>query len=192
MRVEMSRDLKRGANTSTKDAWLQTGYSILADEGFKALKIDNLTARLGVTKGSFYWHFTDMAAYKAALVANWAQWRDDDHQLFNDLADLEPRERLVKLMSVLVSPRYWMLERAMREWARSDPQAAASVGEADRRTSLAVRQAFLDHGFDAKTAEQRSNWTFALGIGALHLSKSKRSHVPAGEREDLVDFMLRP
>ncbi|GAB3016158.1 TetR/AcrR family transcriptional regulator [Mycobacterium bourgelatii] len=188
----MPKEPKRSGSTSTKEAWLQTGYAILADEGFKALKIDNLTSRLGVTKGSFYWHFTDMAAYKEALVANWAQWRDEDHKQFNELAELEPRERLIEMMATLVSPRYWMLERAMREWARSDPQAAASVGQADRRTRLAVRQAFLDHGFDPKTAEQRATWTFALGIGALHLSKSKRAHVPATEREDLVDFMLRP
>ncbi|SON61739.1 hypothetical protein MSIMFI_03257 [Mycobacterium simulans] len=188
----MPKEQKRTSTATTKDAWLRVGYAILADEGFKALKIDNLTAQLGVTKGSFYWHFTDMAAYKAALVANWAQWRDDDHQQLKDLAALEPRARLIEMMSFLVSPRFWMLERAMREWARSNPQAAASVGSSDRRTRLAVRQAFLDHGFDAQTAEQRANWTFAFGIGALHLSKSIRSHVAVADREDLVEFMLRP
>jgi AcrR family transcriptional regulator len=40
---------------------VQAGYTILAEEGVKALKIDGLCRRLGVTKGSFYWHFTDIA-----------------------------------------------------------------------------------------------------------------------------------
>jgi AcrR family transcriptional regulator len=50
------------------DDWVQAGFAILAEEGIKALKIDRLCRRLGVTKGSFYWHFTAIAGYRAALV----------------------------------------------------------------------------------------------------------------------------
>jgi AcrR family transcriptional regulator len=38
----------------TMDDWIRTGYAIRAEEGIKALKIDRLCSRLGVTKGSFY------------------------------------------------------------------------------------------------------------------------------------------
>jgi AcrR family transcriptional regulator len=44
----------------TMDDWIRTGYAILAEEGIKALKIDRLCSRLGVTKGRFYWQFTDI------------------------------------------------------------------------------------------------------------------------------------
>ena len=77
----MARPERRGAGRSTPDEWLQAGFALLAEDGFTALKIDTLSTRLGMTKGSFYWHFADMAAYKAALVSAWAQWRDDDHRL---------------------------------------------------------------------------------------------------------------
>ena len=43
------------------DDWLQAGYTLIAEDGLQALKIDRLCAGLGVTKGSFYWHFPDMA-----------------------------------------------------------------------------------------------------------------------------------
>ncbi|MEH3140668.1 MAG: TetR/AcrR family transcriptional regulator [Mycobacterium kyogaense] len=182
----------RGTGRNTSDEWLQAGFALLAEDGFTALKIDNLSARLGITKGSFYWHFTDMAAYKAALVSAWAQWRDDDHRRFSELGALPPRERLIKMTAFLVSPRQWMLERAMREWGRSDPAAARSVRAADRRAHAAVRQAFLDIGFDRKTAEERSQWLFAIGVGALHLSNAKSPRFPLKRRQELVDFMLRP
>jgi AcrR family transcriptional regulator len=52
----------------TVDDWVQAGFAILAEEGIKAMKIDRLCRRLDVTKGSFYWHFTDIAGYRAALV----------------------------------------------------------------------------------------------------------------------------
>ena len=58
----------------------------------------------------------------------------------------------------------------MREWARTDDAVAASVRAADHRVLAAVRQAFLDYGFDAEEADLRANATFAAGIGFLHLA----------------------
>ncbi len=188
----MAGSERRGASRSSADEWLQTGFEILAEDGFTSLKIDTLSARLGMTKGSFYWHFTDMAAYKAALVSAWAQWRDDDHRHFGELAALPARERLIKMTAFLVSPRQWMLERAMREWARTDRAAARSVRAADRRARAAVRQAFIDSGLSEDISEQRSQWLFAIGIGALHLSSSKSPQIPPAQRQELVDFLLRP
>ena len=136
--------------------------------------------RLGVTKGSFYWHFSGMKAYREALIATWAAVRDEDRGYFDDLAAEPPRQRLSRMMTALVGPRHWMLERAMREWARSESGVAAAVRASDQRVVAAVRQAFLDEGFDADQADMRANATFAAGIGFLHLSGSQAQ--PAGRR----------
>jgi AcrR family transcriptional regulator len=68
------------------DDWIQAGFAILVEEGIKALKIDRLCRRLEVTKGSFYWHFTDIAGYRAVLVQAWGELRDDDRRHFGELA----------------------------------------------------------------------------------------------------------
>src|SRR5262245_23041898 len=141
------------------DDWIRAGFAILAEEGVKALKIDRLCARLGVTKGSFYWHFDGMPGYRAALVSAWGDLRDEDRGTFDDMGKLEPRERLSRMMASLVSPRHWTLERAMREWARTDEAVAASVRAADRRVVHAVRRAFLDYGFDEDEADMRAHAT---------------------------------
>ncbi len=172
--------------------WIKAGYAILAEEGIKALKIDRLCESLGVTKGSFYWHFTDMAGYRAALVQSWAELRDDDRQQFEQMSDLPPRERLSRMMSSLVSPRHWVLERAMREWARSDKTVAASVNASDGRVLRAVRQAFADYGFGLEEADLRANATFAAGIGFLHLGGPKPRARDANRRERFLDLMLGP
>ncbi|WP_280500357.1 TetR/AcrR family transcriptional regulator [Nocardia farcinica] len=183
----------RGAVQLTVDDWLQAGYTVLAEQGFRALKVDELCRRLGVTKGSFYHHFQDITSFKNALVDSWGDWSDAEHRRMDALAEQPPRERLVAMMGLLVSPRHWTLERAMREWARSDPRAAASVRASDRHARRAVRRAFAEHGFDPETAARRAEWTFAIGIGALHLASSPRGGRPsAAERAELVDFLLRP
>ncbi|AQT79923.1 TetR family transcriptional regulator [Mycolicibacterium litorale] len=184
--------LGRNTGHTTADEWLQAGFALLAEEGFTALRVDKLSARLGITKGSFYWHFADLAAFKGAMISAWAQWRDDDHRRFKALEELPPRERLMKMTSFLIAPRQWMLERAMREWARSDPAATRSVNAADRRTRAALRQAFRDLGFDDNIAEQRSQWLFAMSIGAVHLTNVKTPRYSRARREELIDFMLRP
>jgi len=181
---------RAGSNRLSVDDWIQTGYAIVADAGIEALKIDRLCSRLGVTKGSFYWHFKDMAGYRAALVESWAELRDRDRSHFGELGHLTPRERLAQMMASLLGERQWALERAMREWARTDPAVAESVRAADRRVLAAVRQAFLDAGFDGDDAEMRANATFAAGIGFLHFSDGPPSARLTEQRVRFLDLML--
>jgi AcrR family transcriptional regulator len=135
------------------DDWVQEGFRVLAEDGVKALTLGRLCSRLAVTKGSFYWHFSDMKAYREALIDTWAAVRDEDRGSFDDLA--------------------------------SEPPAS------DQRVVAAVRQAFLDDGFDPEQADMRANATFAAGIGFLHLSGSRPSPVAAGRREEFLEVMLR-
>ncbi|RDH79832.1 TetR/AcrR family transcriptional regulator [Mycolicibacterium moriokaense] len=183
---------RAGAATSrlTVDDWVQAGFEILAEEGITALKIDRLCTRLAVTKGSFYWHFTDIRGYRSTLIEAWGELRDEDRRHFADLAQMPPRERLSQMMSSLLAARHWTLERAMREWARTDDAVAASVRAADQRVLDAVRQAFVDHGFDDDDADLRANATFAAGIGFLHLSGQTPNAKGARHRERFLDLML--
>lgn len=173
------------------ESWIEAGYAILAEEGIKALKLDRLCERVGATKGSFYWHFADMAGYRSALVEAWGELRDEDRRFFAEAGDMPPRDRLSQMMTSLVTARHWTLERAMREWARTDTAVAASVRSSDQRVVDAVRQAFLDYGFDAEEADLRANATFAAGIGFLHLSGRQPSARAADQRERFLDIMLR-
>jgi AcrR family transcriptional regulator len=187
----MPRTRATTASRLSVDDWVQAGFAIIAEEGMKALKIDRLCEKLGVTKGSFYWHFDDMPSYRAVLVQSWAELRDEDRRHLDEMDDIPPRERLFQMMESLVSPRQWTLERAMREWARSDETVAASVQAADRRLIRAVRQVFLDYGFDAEEADMRSKAAFAAGVGFLHLSGPKPSAREASRRERFLDLMLQ-
>ena len=173
------------------DDWVQEGFRVLAEAGVKALTLERLCRRLGVNKGSFYWHFNDMKTYRTALIDAWAAVRDQDRVYFDELGTDPPRQRLSRMLTVLVGPRHWMLERAMREWARSETTVGAAVRASDRRVVAAVRQAFLDDGFDSDEADLRANATFAAGIGFLHLSGSRPSPQAAGRREWFLEVMLR-
>jgi AcrR family transcriptional regulator len=170
------------------DDWIQTGFALLADGGPNALRIGRLCERLQVTKGSFYWHFADMRAYRAALVGAWG---DEDRRRFFNMRDVAPRERLAVMMATLVDPAHWAVERVMRVWALTDEQVAISVRQSDQRVLGAVRQAFTDYGFGLGDASLRSAVMFAAGIGLLHAVDPTKD-APADLREQFLEFMLRP
>ena len=55
---------------SAKD-WLDQGLKTLTASGFTALKAEPLAKAMGVSRGSFYWHFADIGAFHAAILAHW-------------------------------------------------------------------------------------------------------------------------
>jgi AcrR family transcriptional regulator len=114
----MGRQQRTPNGRLSVDDWVQAGFAILAEEGIKALKVDRLSRRFSVTKGSFYWHFTDIATYRAALAQAWGELRDEDRRPFGDLTDLPPRERLSRMMSSLVSP-------GTGRWMKRDVEGSA-------------------------------------------------------------------
>jgi AcrR family transcriptional regulator len=179
-----------GHRLSVED-WIQAGFAILTDSGPNALRVDALCDRLGVTKGSFYWHFADLPAYRTALVEAWGELQDADRQRFENMRDVEPRQRLRYMMEAVVTPQHYALERAMRVWAMADETVSDSVRKSDRRVLRAVLQAFVDCGFESEEAGMRAMAFFAAGMGLLHGS-DPAIEVPVEVRERFLDFMLRP
>jgi AcrR family transcriptional regulator len=172
----------------TADDWIQAGFALLSEGGPNALRIGRLCQRLEVTKGSFYWHFTDMCAYRAAIAQAWAELYDERRRSFKIAPEAKGRERLEEMTRALTRPEHWALERAMRIWALTDDSVRQSVRQRDERVLSEVRQAFLDCGFDDDEAALRSSVLFATGVGLLHGQRAPRD-VPPGRR--VLDLMLR-
>jgi AcrR family transcriptional regulator len=175
----------------TADDWIEAGFAVLADSGPNALRIDPLCERLNVTKGSFYWHFTDMPAYRSALVKAWGSLHDRSRRQFEKMPDVDPRERLKVMIQAWVTPQQWRLEHAMRAWALTDAEVLAMVGQSDKRVLRALRQAFVDCGIAPDEAGLRAFVVFSTGIGLLHSADSVPA-APPNLQDRFLDFMLRP
>jgi AcrR family transcriptional regulator len=182
----------RGAGRRlTADDWIEAGFAVLADGGANALRVDAVCERLNVTKGSFYWHFTDMPAYRDALAKAWGSLHDRNRRQFENMPELEPRARLTVMMQTWIAPQHWALERAMRGWALTDPAVSAAVQDSDGRVLRAIRQAFTDYGFEPEEAALRSFVAFSTGVGVLDTSDSSPA-TPLDLLDRFLDFMLRP
>src|SRR4051812_43056695 len=107
----------------TRRDWIEAAYAALARDGERGITINGLAARLGVTKGSFYWHFPDRAALVQALLDGWAYERTDELLALQTggqdpagaVADPAARLRRMRDLGREVAP----IDRAMRLWAQN-------------------------------------------------------------------------
>ena len=79
----------------TRDDWLDEAFNAVVVGGFENVKVMTIAEKLKVTRGSFYWHFTDHADLVGSLLMRWklAQLELDEklksYRSDNPVKDLE-------------------------------------------------------------------------------------------------------
>jgi AcrR family transcriptional regulator len=79
----------------TRDNWLDEAFKAVVAGGFDNVKVLAIAEKLKVTRGSFYWHFTDHADLVGSLLMRWklAQLELDEklksHRSDDPIQDLE-------------------------------------------------------------------------------------------------------
>lgn len=143
-----------------KADYFDAGLELLASGGIGAVTISALCYRLGVTKGSFYHHFSSQATFQQELLVFWASERAE--QLIPFIEAMDPIDRLDALKRAAVGLRHES-ESAIRAWARTDTAAATAQAQVDhdRETRLA---GFLA---DAGISKERAALLARIGMSIL-------------------------
>ena len=115
---------------SAKD-WLDQGLRTLATRGFTALKAEPLAKAMGVSRGSFYWHFADIGAFHSAILKHWREVAAE--QIIANLEAASDNDNPLALLLHRAFGAKLSLEKAVRTWATVDPAARAAVLAIDRR-----------------------------------------------------------
>jgi AcrR family transcriptional regulator len=164
--------------------WINQGLEALARSGFTALKADPLAKAMGVSRGSFYWHFADLGAYHAALLQRWREIMTE--QIIADLDADRTGDPLRSLLRRAFGAKL-DLERAVRNWAAFEPAAQAAVRAIDRRRLDYIEGMLQNRGLTAAKAQARAQilyWTF-LGFALSGPT------LPAARRQPLIDELLQ-
>jgi AcrR family transcriptional regulator len=169
---------------SAKD-WLDQGLRTLAEKGFTALKAEPLSKAMGVSRGSFYWHFADIGAFHAALLQHWREIATE--QIIATLESGSSKgERLPLLLQGVFTAKL-TLENAVRTWAALNPAARNAVQAIDRRRLSYVESLLREQGVAPKAARARAQILYWAFLGFAQSDKP----VPQSARMAMLKELLR-
>ena len=149
-----------------RDAWLAGALELLREQGVDAVRVEPLSARLGVTKGSFYWHFRNRQDLLASLPAFWAERQTAPVLAHADATPGGPVDKLRAVAEYLGREDPDRYDNAMRAWAQFDPDVAATVQAIDQRRIAFAAALFESVGLASEEAATRARLFYFFDVGS--------------------------
>ena len=184
-----ARKPERSGRLSADD-WAQAALEQIAEQGVAAVAVEPLARRLGVTKGSFYWHFPSRDALLQAALERW-----ESHEQEEVLGRLEtitnPAERLGALFKVVANEvRSHVIYSELLK-ALDHPAVKPVIGRVSKRRMDYLTEAFRAAGLDTTDAQHRARLAYAAYVGFLQLNlQLGQRDMQREEFEDYVAHMM--
>lgn len=173
----------------TRSAWIDHGLRTLARQGADALKVGPLAIALNVSRGSFYWHFKDIAEFRLQLLKAWQERATDQVIEALDTEVVGPA-RLTHLMK-LAFKEDRSLDRAIRAWGSTDDGVARLVATADARRIAYMAKLLVDAGIESHRALSRAEFLYWAYIGQSAVMDPRHVTITESDIDDLSALFTR-
>ncbi|HET6632976.1 MAG TPA: helix-turn-helix domain-containing protein [Rhodanobacteraceae bacterium] len=168
MATTVSDDAPRPQRLGTGN-WEQATLALIAEEGVGAVAVETLARRLGVTKGSFYWHFRSRQALLQAALERW-EHQDEARVLAQIEPIVDPRRRLRALFEVVARELQSHRVYAALLKALDHPAVLPLMARVSQRRMQFLAAAYREAGLEGEVAEHRARLTYAAYVGFLQIN----------------------
>lgn len=154
--------------------WEQQALEVIAEQGVSAVAIEPLARRMGITKGSFYWHFNSRESLLDQALESWEQ--HDARNLATSMNAIEdPRERLIGFVRGVSRERLTHNVYSALCAAADHPQVEPVLERVAHRRMAQIARAFSELGFEPSIAEHRARLTYSVYLGFLQLQRQRQA-----------------
>jgi AcrR family transcriptional regulator len=175
----------RGNRLSAED-WAQAALDLIAEQGVGAVAVEPLARRLGVTKGSFYWHFPSRDALLQAALERWEQFEQDE--VFGSLEEVaDPTLRLRSLFQLVAHEVKQHIIYSELLKALDNPAVLPVIGRVSQRRMDYLVASFRQAGLSSTDARHRARLAYAAYVGFLQLSLQLNQ--PKQDREEFEAYV---
>lgn len=158
----------RSGRLSAED-WAQAALDLIADQGVLAVAVEPLARRLGVTKGSFYWHFPSREALLVAALERWEKVEQED--VFGQLEAIpDSGQRLRALFDLVAHEARSHIIYSELLKALDHPAVKPVIERVSARRLDYLTASFRQAGLNRNDARHRARLTYAAYVGFLQLS----------------------
>ena len=161
------------------DDWARAALAAIGEGGVAAVAVEPIAARLGATKGSFYWHFRDR---RALLEAALRCWEREQTEAVIDAMEAEPDlvRRLRRLFaSAIEGERRDPVELTLLA-AAGDPAVDAVMRRVTDRRITYMARVFEDLGLPPAMARSHALIAYHAYLGYLQLAHAAPEVLPRG------------
>jgi AcrR family transcriptional regulator len=171
----------------TKRDWLAHSLKELAQNGHEQLTANKLASKLGVSRGSFYWHFKDVLEFEASLMEHWAETLTD-----GVIKDLEPLASPILRLSTLMKRSMdgnMKLERAVRSWAVSDKFVAEAVKSIDARRVEYIEDLLQAMNVASGDIRPRAQVLYWASVGRVMMPEEDIDKLSSAQLDRLAELL---
>jgi len=170
-----------------RKSWLDAGLQALASDGPEGLRIMAIAERLGVTKGSFYWHFKNLEEYQSALLQEWEQGHTQDAIACVESTGGDAAAKLRKWFIGAVAADI-TLARAIRSWSLSNQHTGVIQARVDQKRIDYLIKLLRGAGWDKDQAATLGRWAYWAWVGYSTLDGPRVTD----KQVDLILSVLQP
>lgn len=156
------------ARLSAED-WARGALDVVAESGVGAVAVEPLARRLGVTKGSFYWHYPSRDALLEAALNRWEAYEQE--AVFGTLEAIsDPRERMRELFKLVAheARSHTIYSELLK--ALDHPVVQPVIQRVSKRRLDYLTASFRQAGMGRVDSQHRARLTYAAYVGFLQLS----------------------
>ena len=153
---------KKPAN---RDIWLTAALEVLRERGVDGIKVVPLASRLGLTSGSFYWHFKNIQDLLDSILEHWENHLTDHIVQDARHFDGPPEDRILNLMLQVIGEDAAVPDHAISVWAKSDARAQIAYRRTIAKRFEFAGWMFEQSGFSPKEASARGRLMVASLMG---------------------------
>ena len=184
----MSRAAAGSRTRLSREEWADAALAALARGGPSAVAVEPIARTLGVTKGSFYWHFKERDDLLVAALGRWEEL-GNAAVIAAGSAPGHPRERLRRLFEQAFEVRSMGFLLVHLAANAEHPVIGPALERVTHRRLELLTAIYRDCGLDADEASHRAMLAYSAYIGLFHVLSAVGT-VAAGDRSAYVEHLV--
>ncbi len=163
--------------------WERAALDLIAEQGVQAMAVEPLARRMGITKGSFYWHFSSRESLLEQALLRWE--KHDDRNLNASLGKIDhPRDRLISFFRRVGKEK--LTHEVFSELcaAAGHPQVESVLERVAKRRMEHLSLAFEEMGMKPDLARHQGRLIYSVYLGFLQLQRQQQTPSLSSEEFD--------
>lgn len=170
--------------------WERAALELIAEKGVQALAVEPLARRMGITKGSFYWHFSGRESLLEHALLRWEE--HDSRNLNRSLGEIDhPRDRLISFFRRVGREKLTHEVYSALCAAAGHPQVEPVLERVANRRMEHLSTAFRELGLPEDKARHQARLTYSVYLGFLQLQRQHQTpSLSSGEFDTYIEHVI--